>query len=90
MKNLIVALLISLIILSGCIKHAFSDDPRCWQCTEVKTIENYNTHMRYRTDSSTSQVCDMTYRIKLVYESRKGHYIEYGQDSIALFTTSCK
>ena len=90
MKHLIIILLISSTILYGCINHAFSDDPRCWQCTEVRTIENDDTHIRYNTDSSAEQICNMTYRQKSGYENGQSHYIEYGNDSIALFTTSCK
>ncbi len=84
------ASLILLTVLSGCIKHAFSDDPRCWQCTEVRTVHNYATQIAYSPDSSASQVCDMTYRQKLVYESSHGHYVDYSQDSTVVFTTNCK
>ena len=90
MKNFSVASLISLTVLPGCIKYSFTDDPRCWQCTEVRTVYNHVSHEAYSPDSSASQVCDMTYRVNLVYESSQAHYVDYGQDSKVVFTTSCK
>lgn len=90
MKSSVAAFFISSTILSGCIKVNISDEPRCWQCTEVRTVQNYITHERYGPDSSASQVCGMTYRQKLVYEEGQGHYADYGQDSTVIFTTRCE